>query len=55
MCTVPPPPGGYPIAVKYIISYQTDFIYTKAHGAAEKILQSKAFKVKSGEAFSINV
>jgi hypothetical protein len=34
---------------------QKDFIYTKAHGAAEKILQFQAFKVKCREAFSINV
>jgi len=26
MCTVLPPPGGYPIAVKYIISYQKNYL-----------------------------
>jgi hypothetical protein len=47
--------GSNTSALRDDINSETDFMYTKAHGAVQKTLQSRTFKVKCREAFSINV
>jgi len=50
MCTVLLPPGGYPIAVKYIISYIYHIMYYIYH-----IIQNMGvrFRIRAADSFSL--